>query len=151
MDDDALPSPEWLNELCGEGIAETRSSYDKADSNESGFKRLRVYQASLDLAEEVYRLTRPFPREELFGITKQIREAVVSAPLNIAEGWGRNGKVEFARFCDYARASLHEVDAAFDVSLRLEYVQKGDLTEMYRLLNGVSALLLKLAQTLRTK
>ena len=72
--DDQLPSAEELNAISGDdAIAENRAPYD-TDPSVPGFKRLRVYQASVDLAEDVYKLTAAFPKEELFGMTRQVRE-----------------------------------------------------------------------------
>jgi four helix bundle protein len=74
------------------------------------FKELRVWQKSHGLALEVYRATRSFPRDEIYGLTSQIRRAAVSVGANIAEGCGRRSDGEFARFLQIARGSASELE-----------------------------------------
>jgi hypothetical protein len=62
------------------------------------YRDLIAWQKAMDLVEGVYRLTRQFPRDELYGLTSQVRRAAVSVPSNIAEGQGRGGDAEFCRF-----------------------------------------------------
>jgi hypothetical protein len=64
------------------------------------YKELKVWQKAMDVVVTVYELTRSFPKDELFGLTSQLRRAAVSIPLNIAEGAGCNSDLEFARFLD---------------------------------------------------
>lgn len=71
---------------------------------------LRVWQESMNLVEDIYRLTLLFPKDELFGLTSQIRRSVVSIPSNIAEGAGRSGEKEWTRFLYIALGSLSELD-----------------------------------------
>ena len=72
------------------------------------FKNLKVWQASVDLAVEVYSITSKFPDKERFGLVSQINRSVVSIPSNIAEGAGRNSKKEFNNFLGIASGSLSE-------------------------------------------
>ena len=72
------------------------------------YKDLIVWQKSMELARIIYRLTSRFPRDEVFGLTNQIRRAVVSIPSNIAEGFGRKGNREFLQFLYQAKGSLYE-------------------------------------------
>jgi len=88
------------------------------------YENLNVWKDGMDLVSDVYRLTRKFPRDELFGIISQIRRASVSVPSNIAEGSGRNSKKEFSRFLDISVGSLNEVNSLLEVSLRLDYVSR---------------------------
>ncbi|HXB20655.1 MAG TPA: four helix bundle protein [Candidatus Solibacter sp.] len=74
------------------------------------FKELRVWQKSHSLALEVYQATRSFPRDEIYGLTSQIRRAAVSVGANIAEGCGRRSDGEFARFLQIARGSAAELE-----------------------------------------
>ena len=71
------------------------------------------WQKAMDLVTEIYRLTKKFPKEEMFGLTSQLRRAAVSIPSNIAEGQGRLSKGEFRVFLGNARGSLSEVDPVF--------------------------------------
>jgi four helix bundle protein len=72
----------------------------------SSFRDLRVWQAGMDLVEEVYRLTLSFPRHEIYGLTNQMRRAAVSIPSNIAEGHAREGTGEYLNHVSIAQGSL---------------------------------------------
>src|SRR5690349_21718018 len=84
------------------------------------FPELQVWQRSMQLAVSIYRLTKDFPREELYGLTSQIRRAAVSIPSNIAEGQGRIGAGEFRQFLGIARGSTCEVQTQFEIARALE-------------------------------
>jgi len=73
------------------------------------FEDLIAWQKAHELVLSVYRVTRSFPKEEMFGLTSQIRRASISAPSNIVEGFNRWGADDKARFYNYAEASLEEV------------------------------------------
>jgi four helix bundle protein len=74
------------------------------------FKEYKVWEKSHYLALEVYRVTATFPKEELYGLTSQIRRASTSIPANIAEGCGRSGNTELARFLQIAMGSASELE-----------------------------------------
>ncbi len=74
------------------------------------YKELEVWQIAMDLAETCYQITRGFPKEELFGLTSQIRRAAVSIPANIAEGHARHHTKEYLQFLGVARGSLMELE-----------------------------------------
>jgi four helix bundle protein len=74
------------------------------------FRELKVWQKAHHLTPAVYRITAAFPREELYGLTSQLRRACSSVAANLAEGCGRNGDVEFARFCFIAMGSASELE-----------------------------------------
>jgi four helix bundle protein len=108
------------------------------------FKDLIAWQKAMDLVEMVYRLTKQFTPEELYGLTSQLRRAVVSIPSNIAEGQGRNTENEFNRFLSIAYGSLREVETQLLIAIRLEYVRQSDFQpvqdlcdETGRILNGL--------------
>ena len=84
-------------------------------------KDLAVYQLSLDLIVDVYKLTHSFPKEELYGLTSQLKRSVVSVSSNIAEGTGRRGKAEFIRFLFIAMGSLSEADTQLIIAQRLSF------------------------------
>lgn len=71
---------------------------------------LLVWQEALSLVKVIYRLTSQFPKEELYGLTTQMRRAAVSVPSNIAEGASRTGSKEFLKFLSIARGSLSELE-----------------------------------------
>ena len=88
----------------------------------ASYRDLRVWQQSMDLAEEIYRLTEGFPKHELYGLTSQLRRAAVSVASNIAEGKGRQTDKDFVNFLYHARGSLLEVETQIELARRLKYV-----------------------------
>lgn len=86
------------------------------------FEDLEVYQLSVELAAAVYVLTTALPPDERFGLTNQIRRAVTSITLNIAEGRGRGTDKDFARFLTQARGSLYEAVSGLQLAVKLGYL-----------------------------
>jgi four helix bundle protein len=93
----------------------------QVSSKEPGYKKLRVWQAADDFAMQVYRVTKPFPRDELFGLTSQLRRAALSVPTNIVEGQASGSKKDFRRFLYIANASLVESEYLLSVAWKLGY------------------------------
>ena len=87
-------------------------------------KDLDVWKDSIELVVQIYKITKGFPKEELYGLTSQIRRAAVSVPANISEGSGRNYSKEFIRFLRIAQASLSEFETLLHISTRLNYLEK---------------------------
>lgn len=85
------------------------------------YKELKVWQKAMDFVVAVYALTPSFPKDELFGLTSQLRRAAVSISLNTAEGAGRGSDTEFARFLGIALGSTYESIVALVIAQRLEY------------------------------
>lgn len=83
---------------------------------------LIAWQKAMNLAEVIYQLTRSFPKEEVYGLTSQIRRCAVSIPANVAEGQGRRSKKEFQQFLGHARGSLLELDTHLELTLRFGYI-----------------------------
>lgn len=109
------------------------------------FENLKVYQKSLDIVESIYMLTRNWSREYLFDITAQLRRAVLSIPLNIAEGSSRTKK-DNRRFLDIARGSCFEAVAILSVALRMNLIDQkvrdsfySQLTELSRMISGLKS------------
>jgi four helix bundle protein len=92
------------------------------------FRDLVVWQRAMQLTVAVHRLTRDFPKEELYGLTSQIRRAAVSIPSNIAEGQGRASSGEFRQFLAVARGSNCEVQTQLDLARALS-LGKPDLID----------------------
>ncbi|MBC8377967.1 MAG: four helix bundle protein [Planctomycetes bacterium] len=90
------------------------------------FRKLMFWQKSHDLALDTYRVTEQYPASELYGLTSQLRRAVSSIPTNIAEGCGRDSKVELARFVEIASGSAFEVDYLFQLAHELGYMSDED-------------------------
>jgi four helix bundle protein len=80
------------------------------------FRDLQIWQKSMQLAVAVYRLTKDFPREEIYGLTSQLRRSAVSVPSNIAEGQGRSNLGEFKQFLGIARGSNCELQTQLEIA-----------------------------------
>ena len=85
------------------------------------YRDLIVWQKGMDLVTEVYRVTRGFPREEIYGLTNQVRRAAVSIPSNIAEGHARQSTAEYRHFLSIAQGSRAEVETQLLIAVRLQY------------------------------
>jgi four helix bundle protein len=85
------------------------------------FRELVVWQRAMQLTVAIYRLTQDFPREELYGLTSQIRRAVISIASNIAEGQGRGSAKEFRQFLAIARGSNCEVQTQLELARTLDF------------------------------
>lgn len=86
------------------------------------FRELVVWQRSVELTLAVYELTKTFPKDEMFGLSSQLRRAAVSIPSNVAEGQGRGSRGEFLQFLGIARGSVFEVQTQLLIARRLGYV-----------------------------
>jgi four helix bundle protein len=94
----------------------------------------------MDLAVEIYRITKSFPNEELYGLTSQLRRAGVSGPSNIAEGAAGRTRQQFSNFLSNAVGSLNEIDTQLELALRLGYMTATDYDRLYQALDGCLAL-----------
>lgn len=111
------------------------------------FEKLEVYQESLTLANEVYELTGKFPKDEMFGLTSQLRRAATSLSLNVAEGSGRSKK-EFCYYLKRARTSLYECVPLLEISRRQNYIAAAEQDYFYGKLNGLARMLSGLINSL---
>ena len=107
-----------------------------------GHKELIVWQKAMEMVTEIYRLTRDFPKEEMYGLVSQMRRAAVSIPSNIAEGQGRQSKGEFRQFLGIARGSYAELETQIEIAKNLGFLPTPNpiderLAEVGRLLNGL--------------
>ena len=112
------------------------------------FKDLDTWKMSMDLVKNVYLLTSHFPKDERFGITGQMRRSAISIPSNIAEGYGRWGKVEYARFCRIAFGSSTELETQLLLSKELQLAKLECFTASEDLLGHTQRLLNRLIQSL---
>jgi four helix bundle protein len=108
------------------------------------FTELKVWERSHALALRIYRMTAGFPAEERFGVTSQMRRAIVSVPTNIAEGSKRLRRADYARFLNIAEASLAEVEYLLILSRDLSYVHAAAVEELTVEINEVASMLSKL-------
>jgi len=112
-------------------------------------RRYDVYCLADRLALEVYRLTRAFPREEMFGLSSQMRRAALSVPLNLVEGAARNSSRDFAHFIDIALGSCEEIRYQIHFAQELGYIDKTTGQEMNHRYEAVSMMLGKLRNRVR--
>ncbi|MDP2691662.1 MAG: four helix bundle protein [bacterium] len=110
------------------------------------YKNLMVWQKSMDLVLAIYDLTRNFPKEEVYGLSSQMRRSVVSIPSNIAEGNRRGTRKDYRHFVVTAFASGAELETQVELSKRLGFVQ--DSSRVDELLDGVMRMLNRLSQQL---
>jgi four helix bundle protein len=112
---------------------------------------LLVWQKAKSLAVDVYRSTEPFPRNETYGLTSQLRRAAVSVPSNIAEGQGRLTPGEFVHFLGQARGSLLELDTQLEIALDLGYLNQNEQQTLAQETYQVLGLLNRLLESIRRK
>ena len=110
---------------------------------ENSFRKLVVWQNAKKLIALIYKLTKKFPRDEMFGLTSQLRRAAVSVAANIAEGSARAGKKEKVQFYTFAKSSLAEVDCLSELSFDQNYFSEQEYKELSDLINTTAYLLMK--------
>jgi four helix bundle protein len=115
------------------------------------YRELEVWQVGMDLAEHCYKVTRKFPREELFGLVSQIRRASASVPANIAEGQGRQHTKEFLNSLSYANGSLVELETHLLLSCRVGLMNKSTLESLLEFTNRIGRMLTRLRQALEAR
>jgi four helix bundle protein len=101
------------------------------------FRDLQVWQRAMKLTVAIYLLTQEFPREEIYGLTSQIRRAAVSVPSNIAEGQGRLNPGEFRQFLGIARGSICEIQTQLEIARALRFGKSESLDEAVTLSHEV--------------
>jgi len=85
------------------------------------FKELLIWQLGMDIVEDIYRITKSFPKEEQFGLTLQLRKSAISIPSNIAEGCGRGTDRQLTQYCDISQGSAFELKTQGYIALRQGY------------------------------
>ncbi|VXD25904.1 conserved hypothetical protein [Planktothrix serta PCC 8927] len=88
-------------------------------SDVKDYKDLIIWQKGIDIAEKCYYLTKNYPKDEMYGMTQQIRRSAVSIPANIAEGYGRRYTGEYIRFLNIAQGSVNELETHLILSARV--------------------------------
>lgn len=117
----------------------------------STHKELHVWQKAIGLVVEIYKITEKFPREEIYGITSQMRRAAVTIPSNIAEGYHRNYIKEYIQFLYVSKGSAAELETLVDLSDRLNFMDKTQLKGINFLLEEILKMLTSLISKLKTK
>ncbi|MFC7346801.1 four helix bundle protein [Chryseobacterium zhengzhouense] len=110
----------------------------------ANFKELLVWQKSISFVTEIYQLTNVFPKDEMYGLTSQIRRASISIPSNIAEGNSRRSVADYLQFLKIARGSSAEVETQLIIAKNLKFLSEEnylklnqDITEISKMLNGL--------------
>ena len=112
------------------------------------YKKLTVWQRSIQFATEVYRCTSAFPKSEVYGLRSQIRSSVISINSNMAEGAGRNSQNEFRHFLHIAYGSSCELDTQLIIAKNLGYLSETDFVTLESELQELQKMLFKLAKSL---
>lgn len=105
------------------------------------FRDLAVWQKGIQLTVLVYQLTKSFPREEIYGLTAQMRRAAISIPSNVAEGAGRLNSPEYRQFLGVARGSNFELLTQLQISKELHFVSEGAAKEVEDMCNEVGRMI----------
>ena len=113
------------------------------------FRQLKVWEMSHQLALAIYKVTKEFPKEELYGLTSQIRRSSMSIPTNIAEGCGRNTDADFARFLQMAMGSASETEYQLILARDLEFLPKDSYEKLHNEVEEVKRILASLLKTIR--
>lgn len=116
---------------------------------EANFKKLIVWQKAMDLVDMVYKIQRSFPKTEVYALGDQLRRAVVGIPSNIAEGYGRNSKKDYAHFLSIARGSVYETITQLNIAQRQNFIDDVSAIEeqAYEIARMLNSLIYKLLPT----
>jgi four helix bundle protein len=131
------------NEQAGE-------SPKREDGRIRSYRDLRVWQEGISLAEICYRLTKRFPKDELFGMTSQIRRAASSIPANIAEGYGRDSKGEYIQFLRISQGSLKEVETHLILCTRVSLLAESEAQSTLEHCDRLGKMLHRLIRSLQS-
>jgi four helix bundle protein len=121
------------------------------DQSINSYRDLRVWQDAMTLAESCYRLTRQFPRDELFGLTSQIRRAAASVPANVAEGHGRESTGNFVQHLRVSQGSLKELETHLLLAARVDILPASDLEVVLGQCESLGKMLRALIRSLQDK
>lgn len=97
----------------------------------SNFRKLIIWQKAMNLVTKTYDSTKNFPKEEIFGLTSQIRRCSISIPSNIAEGHGRESNKEYLRFLNISIGSLFELQTQLEIAKNIAYLTEEDFNTLY--------------------
>jgi four helix bundle protein len=113
------------------------------------FRRQKVWEKSHSLTLEIYKVTENFPPEEIYGLTSQIRRACASIPANIAEGCGKDGDADFARFLQISRGSASELEYHLLLAKDLGFLKQDDYNYLNKEANEVKQMLTNFIKKLK--
>ncbi len=113
------------------------------------YRDLIVWQKSIELVKKIYLITQVFPREEIFGLTSQMRRSAVSIPSNIAEGYGRHSTGDYIRFLHISVGSLYELQTQVEISFQLKYIIEVSYSETIGICTEIDKILYIIIQKLK--
>ncbi|MGD9931667.1 MAG: four helix bundle protein [Mangrovibacterium sp.] len=105
------------------------------------YREFIAWQKAMSFVTLTYKTTHSFPKEEIFGLTSQIRRSAISIPSNFAEGFGRKGNNEFVRFILIAIGSLYECQTQLEIACNIEYIDQKQFDSFYNKSKEIEALL----------
>ncbi len=114
------------------------------------YQELRVWQKSHSFVLEIYKLTDDFPKTETFGLISQMRRSAVSVPANLAEGCGKNGTLDIAKFFQISLGSLHETEYYLLLSRDLSYITSEVFESRDLEIKEIKSMLISLIKTVRS-
>ncbi len=114
-------------------------------------RKLRAWQIGMEIAEDVYRITKTFPGEELYGLVSQMRRCAVSIPSNLAEGAARNSIREFINFLYISLGSVSELDTQLELSRRFGYISASDWSSLNQKLQEADRVIIGLIKAQKAK
>jgi len=115
------------------------------------YKELKVWQKSYELCLEIYRITAKFPKEEIYGLTSQIRKSVVSIPSNIAEGYGRKTTLDYIRMLYISYGSVCELETQILLAGDLDLIEKSELGPLKKDIAEIERMLKALIKSLENR
>lgn len=142
------------NPLCSRNLPRGKFLVHSSQKTENGklavfaFENLKVYKDALSFSKDVYKLTKKFPRDEIFGLISQLRRAAASVTLNIAEGSGLT-KSEFNNFLRRARGSVYECIPILEIALDAEYISEEEYQRAYSACNSLARSISALMRTMK--
>jgi four helix bundle protein len=112
------------------------------------FKELKVWQKSIDMVTVTYLKSQSFPKDEIYGLTSQIRRAAVSIPSNIAEGCGRRSEKDFHNFLGMALGSAFELETQLILAMKLNFLSEESFKPLKSEIQHIQNMIIKLQSTL---
>ncbi|MFH1867547.1 MAG: four helix bundle protein [Candidatus Omnitrophota bacterium] len=113
------------------------------------FKDLKIWQKGIEIVKDIYKITKDFPKDELYGLTSQMRRCAVSVPSNIAEGFKRYHDKEYRQFLYIALGSSAELETQLIISNELKYINNKESEEIYEKVDHLSRMIMALIQKLK--
>ena len=115
----------------------------------SHFRKILVWQKSISLVTKIYKATNTFPKEEMFGLTSQIRRSSISIPSNIAEGSGRESTKDFLRFLYISLGSIFEIQTQLEIAKNIIYIKEEEFNNLYEDSREIERMLASLIRKLK--